>query len=406
MTTTRWDRYTDFMQARAAAKIATVDDARRLAQRRVPLAVFDYIDGGAGSESTLRANRSSIEAVQFLPRMGVTKGWPAPELTTTVLGTEVAMPILLSPIGFTRMMDPLGDVAGARAAAKAGTIFTVSSMSGHTMAEVVAAATQPPPWFQLYFLGGRAGAEQLVANAQKAGFGALAVTLDTQFPGNRERDQRIGLHPPLKLDRRTMRIMAPQVAVRPRWLADVAHDRFQLTLVNAASLGTPEEPMSAADALFHWIATPPTWEDFKWLRELWQGPILAKGIVTGDDARRALDHGADAIVVSNHGGRQLDSVPAGLPALVEVVDAVGPDVEVLVDGGFRRGADVVKAIAAGARAAMVGRAWAYGLAAAGQPGVDRILAILREDLDRTLRLLGCASVADLNRSHVRIPKDW
>ena len=145
MTTTRWDRYTDFMQARAAAKIATVDDARRLAQRRVPLAVFDYIDGGAGSESTLRANRSSIEAVQFLPRMGVTKGWPAPELTTTVLGTEVAMPILLSPIGFTRMMDPLGDVAGARAAGKAGTIFTVSSMSGHTMAEVVAAATQRRP---------------------------------------------------------------------------------------------------------------------------------------------------------------------------------------------------------------------------------------------------------------------
>ena len=401
----RWDQYTGFVQGRVASRIATVEDARRLARRRVPRAVFDYIDGGAGSESTMRANRTSIEAVQFLPRMGVTKGWPAPELATTVLGTEVAMPILLSPIGFTRMMDPLGDVAAARSAGGAGTIFTLSTMSGHTMAEVLAAATSPA-WFQLYFLGGRPGAEQLVARAQEAGFSALAVTLDTQFPGNRERDQRIGLHPPLRLDRRTITKMAPQVAVRPRWLADLVHDRFQLTLVNAAALGSAEEPMSTEDALFHWIATPPTWEDFKWLRELWRGPIIAKGIVTGDDSRRAVDCGADAIVVSNHGGRQLDSVPAGLPALVEVVDAVGGHVEVLVDGGFRRGADVVKALAVGARAAMVGRSWAYGLAAAGQPGVDRILTILREDVDRTLRLLGCASVAELNRGHVRLPEHW
>ena len=312
----------------------TVEDTGRLARRRVPRAVWDYIDGGAGAESTLRANRTSIEAVQFRPRVGVTKGVPGPELATSVLGFEVAMPILMSPIGFTRMMDPLGDVAAARAAGKAGTIFTLSSMSGHTMDEVMSAATGPA-WFQLYFLGGRPGAEKLVARARDAGFSALAVTLDTQLPGNREREQRVGLHPPLKLDRRTMKKMAPQVAVRPRWLLDAAHDRFQLSLVNAASLGTPGQPMSSADALFHWIASPPTWEDFTWIRELWSGPILAKGIVTGDDARRAVDSGADAIIVSNHGGRQLDDVPAGLPALVEVVDAVGGQVEVLVDGGFR-----------------------------------------------------------------------
>jgi len=164
--------------------------------------------------------------------------------------------------------------------------------------------------------------------------------------------------------------------------------------------------MSTDDALFHWIASPPTWEDFKWLRDQWHGPLLAKGIVTGDDARRAVDSGADAIIVSNHGGRQLDSIPATLPALVEVADAVGTQVDVLVDGGFRRGADVVKAVAIGARAAMIGRPWAYGLAAAGQPGVERVLGIFREDLDRTLRLLGCASVAELDRSHVRMPKDW
>jgi len=405
MTTSPFDQYHDRAQRRAAAQIVTVADARRLARRRVPRAVYDYIEGGAGSESTMRANQTSIEAVQFRPRLGVTKGVPAPVLATSVLGFEVAMPILLSPIGFTRMMDPLGDVAGARAAGKAGTICTLSSMSGHTMDDVMAAATHPA-WFQLYFLGGRPGAEQLVTRARDAGFSALAVTLDTQLPGNREREQRVGLHPPLKLDRRTIKKMAPQVAVRPRWLLDTAHDRFQLSLVNAAALGSPGEPMSSGDALLHWIAAPPTWEDFKWIRDLWPGPILAKGIVTGDDARRAIDAGADAIIVSNHGGRQLDSIPAGLPALVEVVDAVGGQVEVLVDGGFRRGADVVKALAVGARAVMVGRAWAYGLAAAGQPGVDRVLGILRDDLDRTLRLLGCDSVAELDRSHVRVPKDW
>ncbi len=371
----------------------------------MPAAVFDYIDGGAGSESTIRANRETIEAVGFRPRMGLTKGVPAPELSTSVLGSEIAMPVLLSPIGFTRMMDRHGDVAGARAAGKAGTVFTLSSMSGHTMDEVLEAATRPV-WFQLYFLGGRPGAEQLVARAKQAGFSALVVTLDTQIPGNREREQRHRLSPPLRLDRRTVRKMAPQVLVRPRWLADAARDRFQLELVNASTLGPPDNPMTAADALFHWIASPPTWEDFKWLREQWGGPILAKGIVTGDDAWRAIDSGADALIVSNHGGRQLDSSPAGLPALVEVLEAVRGEAEVLVDGGFRRGADVVKAVALGARAVMVGRAWAYGLAAAGEPGIDRALSILREDLDRTLRLLGCASVAELSPDHVRIPANW
>lgn len=405
MATSRWDNYRGLAQARTAARIRTVADACSLAKRRVPLAVFDYIDGGAADGSTIRANLESIASVQFRPRMGVTKGVPAPVLATSVLGVDVSMPILLSPIGFTRMMDPLGDVAGARSAGRAGTIFTLSSMSGHEMDEVMAAASQPA-WFQLYFLGARAGAEQLVDRAQKAGFSGLVVTLDTQIPGNREREQRHGLGPPLKLDLRTIVKMAPQAAVRPRWLADIAHDRFQLKLVNAAALGTAESPMSADDALFHWIASPPTWEDFDWLREQWHGPILAKGILTGDDARRALDAGADAIIVSNHGGRQLDPVAAGLTALVEVVEAVGGRAEVLVDGGFRRGADVVKALALGARAVMVGRSWAYGLAAAGEPGIDRVLSILREDLDRTLRLLGCDSVTELDPSYLRVPKDF
>jgi isopentenyl diphosphate isomerase/L-lactate dehydrogenase-like FMN-dependent dehydrogenase len=303
------------------------------------------------------------------------------------------------------MMNPLGDVAGVRAAGRAGTIFTLSSFTGHQMTEVMAAATGPA-WFQLYFLGGRPGAEQLTERAQKSGFSGLVVTMDTQIPGNREREIRNRLSPPLKLDLPTMKKMAPQVIRRLGWLADAAHDRFQLELVNAATVGPAGNPMSTPDALLHWIAAPPRWEDFRWLREQWRGPIIAKGVITGEDARRAVDAGVDAIIVSNHGGRQLDSVPGALRSLLEVVDAVGTETEVLVDGGFRRGEDVIKAIAIGARAVMVGRAWAYALAAAGEPGVNRILTLFRDDLDRTLRLLGCASLADLDRSYLQFPAGW
>ena len=197
--------------------------------------------------------------------------------------------------------------------------------------------------------------------------------------------------------------MAPHAALHPRWLADLAADRFRLELVNATSLELDHKRMSAAEALMHWLASPPRWEDFTWLREHFDGPVIAKGVLTGDDARRAVDCGVSAIVVSNHGGRQLDGVPATMTALVEVLDAVGTDVEVFVDGGFRRGADVVKAVAVGARAVMVGRPWAYGLAAAGEPGVKRVLSILRDDVDRTLRLLGVSSITDLDRELVDMP---
>ena len=400
-----WESYYRFAQRRAASRIVGVHDARRRARRRVPRAVFDYIDGGAGAEYTLRANRAALEAVHFRPRLGQTMGVPEPRLSTSVLGFEITMPVLMSPIGYTRMMNPLGDVAGARAASKAGTIFTLSSMTGHQMDEVVA-ASDGRAWFQLYFLGGRPGAEQLVDRASKAGFGALVVTLDTQITGNREREARNRLSPPLKLDLQTTLKMAPQVAIRPAWLVELARDRFHLELVNAEGLGDPSSPLSVPEVWRQWIVAPPRWEDFVWLREQWEGPIIAKGVVTGDDARRAIDAGADAIIVSNHGGRQLDSLPGALQSLAEVVDKVGAEVEVLVDGGFCRGQDVIKAIALGARAVMVGRAWAYALAAGGEPAIERILSLFRADIDRTLRLLGCASVSDLDRSYLQLPAAW
>ena len=289
-------------------------------------------------------------------------------------------------------MDSLGDVAGVRAAGKAGTIFTLSSMSGHTMNEVMAAASRPV-WFQLYFLGGRPGAEKFVARAMQAGFSGLVLTLDTQITSVRERERRHRISPPIKVDLPTMKKMAAQVAVRPGWLAGVAHDRFRLGIVNSEALGTAGQSMSSEEAFRRWVDSPLRWEDFAWLREQWHGPILAKGIVTGDDARRAIDDGADAIIVSNHGGRQLDSLPGALRSLVEVVDAVGAEVEVLVDGGFRRGTDVRRPSRSGP-----GPSWS---AVPGPTGSPRPASLVwsasspcsRDDLDRTLRLLGCASVS-------------
>ena len=391
------------LHRRTALRIRTVEDARRLARRRVPRAVFDYLDGAAEGEITLRANREALEEITFVPRTGTTRGIPAPGTSTTVAGARCSMPVLLSPIGFTRMMEREGDVAGARAAGDAGTAFTLSTMSGHTIEEVARSATGPL-WFQLYFLGGRGGAEQLIDRAQRAGYAALVVTMDTQTVGNRERDLRHGIKPPLHMTLANATKFAPQVSLRPSWLAGFALDGFRLDIANTTSVRTERGTMSAEEALTYWGASPTTWEDFSWIREQWRGPIVAKGIITIDDAKRAVGAGVSAVVVSNHGGRQLDGVTASLRVLPEVVDAIGDQVEVLVDGGIRRGSDVVRALALGARAAMIGRPWAYGLAAAGEAGVAKVLEILRADIDRTLRLLGCPSTSALDRAYVERPR--
>jgi L-lactate dehydrogenase (cytochrome) len=400
----RLDQTLQELDRRAASRIRSLERARSMAVRRVPAPVRNYLEGGAGTEGTLRANLDAARAVGFRPRMGVTRD-AAPDLSTTVLGTPVSMPILLSPVGFTRMMHPTGDVAGTAAAGAAGTISTLSSMSGHHMEDVIEAATGPV-WFQLYFLGGREGAEQLVSRARALGFSALVVTMDTQIPGDRRRESQYGLSPPILLDRRTVTKMAPYVATRPRWLLDMALDGFRLDLVNASGLGPEGSPMSSTEARLRWVGAPPRWEDLTRLREQFGGPLIAKGILNPDDARRAVDSGADALIVSNHGGRQLDGVPATFAALPGVLAAVGDQTEVYLDGGIRSGADAVRAVAMGARAAMVGRAWAYGLCAAGRAGVERVLGLLREDVDRTMRLLGVARICDLDATSVELPTTW
>jgi isopentenyl diphosphate isomerase/L-lactate dehydrogenase-like FMN-dependent dehydrogenase len=390
---------------RAATRISTVADARRLARRRLPRVVFDYVDGAAGAEHTMRANEAAFDEVGLVPAMAAPGAAPGPDLSTTVLGQRVSMPLLLSPVGYARSMDPAGDVAAARAARAAGTVATLSSMSGHQLDEV-AAAGQGTGWFQLYGLGGREGSEQLVRRARAAGFTTLVVTVDTPTPGNRERDLHHRVSLPLRLDRSSALRFGPRVLPHPRWLLDFARDGFYMEMALAVGLGPPDKPMSVDEALINWILRPFAWDDFTWLRQAWEGPVAVKGLVTADDARRAVDAGVDAVIVSNHGGRQLDGLPASLAALVEVVAAVGGQVEVLVDGGIRRGTDVVKAVALGAGAAMIGRPWAYGLGAAGEPGVARVLELLRADIDRTLRLLGRGSVGALDRSAVRLPEGW
>jgi isopentenyl diphosphate isomerase/L-lactate dehydrogenase-like FMN-dependent dehydrogenase len=278
-------------------------------------------------------------------------------------------------------------------------------MTGHTL-EAVAAAGEGSGWFQLYGVGGRVGSEQLLTRARAAGFRALVVTVDTPIPGNRERDLRHGVSLPLRVDRSTVRRFAPRVVLHPRWLVDFARDGFSMELALTEGLGDPDAPMSSDEALIHWVLNPVTWEDFDWIRAAWDGPVAAKGVLSVEDARRAVDAGVDAVIVSNHGGRQLDGVPATLAVLAPVVDAVGDQVEVLVDGGIRRGADVVKAVAMGAKAVLVGRPWAYGLGAAGEAGVRRVLSLLRTEIDRTMRLLGCRSVAELDRSRLTVPEHF
>lgn len=373
---------------------ANVDDVREAARRTMPKMVFDYVDGGSGSELTLRANREAFDEVVFRPRMAV----PVldPDLATTVLGIPLSMPVLLSPCGGLRAMHPDGEAGVARAAHRAGITFALSTAAG-TSIEDVAAASDGPLLFQLYFLGGRAGAERLIDRAERAGFRGLVVTVDTNVAGTRARDVRNGMTAGPYVNARNIVRFAPQVAMRPGWLLRFVRDGMNVELANTKALGPGGGPMDPTDAHLAMFAEPPTWADIEWIRERWRAPLAVKGVLTADDARRAADLGADAVIVSNHGGRQLDGAPATMRALPEVVDAVGDRVEVLLDSGARRGSDVVRALAVGARAVMFGRAYVYGLGAGGEAGVDTVLRLLRDDLRNTMQLLGCDSVRALDR---------
>jgi len=379
------------------ARFNSVDQAQRLAKRRVPRSVYRFIEGGTEGELTVRANRRVFDDVTFRPRAAVLH--PDPDLSTSVLGHQLSMPVVVAPAGFIRLAHRDGEIGAARAAGRAGTAAAVSTLSSHDIVDITANAGGPV-WYQLYFAGGRAGAEIAIDRARDAGCSALLVTVDLAARAGRERSLRGG-GIPTRVTLKNAIAYAPEMLPRPRWLFDFLRDGMHLAVPNVRS--SIDGPLDVAAASRSMYGAAPTWADFAWIRERWNGPIAVKGVMTPSDARRAVDVGVDAIIVSNHGGNALDGVSSKLRVLPEICSAVGDDVEVLVDGGIRRGGDVVKALALGARCVLIGRAYIWGLAAAGEAGVARVLELMHDEIARALALLGCPSVAAVDRSYVDAP---
>jgi L-lactate dehydrogenase (cytochrome) len=373
---------------------ATPRDYRELARRRLPRQLFDYIDGGAYEEATMRSNVGDLE--RLLLRQVVMRDVTRREQATEVAGQSLSMPVILGPVGLCGMFAKRAEAQAARAAAAVGIPFVESTVSICGIEEV-AGASPNPPWFQLYVMRDRGYAEELMARATAVGSPVLVLTIDLAVVGARHRDTRNGIEGAgtawAKL-RRGLDLLS-----HPRWVRDVGVGGKPLTFGNLEN-AVPDA--STPDAFKEWVDAQfdpsVTWDDIAWVREHWGGRLLVKGVLDPEDARRAVDAGVDGIVVSNHGGRQLDSVPSTVRALPEVVDAVAGQAEVLVDGGVRTGLDVVKMLALGARAVLIGRAWAWAVAAQGEAGVRRMLETFRADIDVALALTGNTSVADLDRS--------
>ena len=372
----------------------SVGDYRELARRHLPRQLFDYLDGGAYAESTLAANVRDLAALQL--RQRVLRDVSGLTLSTTVLGQALAMPVVLGPVGLAGMFATRAEVQAARAAESAGVVFCESTVSICSVEEV-AASVAGPVWFQLYVMRDRSYAEDLMSRASAVGCPVLVLTVDLPTVGSRYRDTRNGMSGPPTLRGRVLRGL--DLGLHPTWARDVGIRGRPHTFGNlekaVPGAVSPTEFSAWVDAQFD---PSVTWEDLDWVRLHWPGRLVLKGILDPDDARRAVDRGVDGIVVSNHGGRQLDDTPSTIRALGPVVDAVGDRLEVLVDGGIRSGLDVVKALALGARACLLGRAWAWPVAAAGERGVTHALSVIRDELRVALSLTGVTDVAELDRS--------
>jgi L-lactate dehydrogenase (cytochrome) len=373
---------------------ATVLDYRELARRRLPRQLFDYIDGGAYEEATMRANVADLEAVML--RQVVMRDVSVRDPAVEVLGQRLELPIVVAPVGLAGMFARRAEVQAARAAETIGVPFVESTLSICSIEEV-AEATTKPPWFQLYVMRDRGYVEELMARAQAVGSSILVLTVDLAVVGARHRDTRnvvVGRPSAWARFRRALDLLS-----HPRWIATVALGGRPLTFGNlekaVPGAGSPAAFRDWVNAQFD---PSVTWEDVAWMRERWRGPLVVKGVLDPEDARRALEVGVDGMIVSNHGGRQLDAVPSTARALPEIVDAVGDQVEVLADGGVRTGLDVVKMVAMGARAVLVGRPWAWAVAARGEAGVQHMLEVIKADIDTALGLTGHTSVAALDRS--------
>jgi L-lactate dehydrogenase (cytochrome) len=380
---------------RAAANVA---DYRNLARRRLPRGVFDYVDGGAEDELSLRRNTAAFQRLEFRPR--VLCDVSAVDTSTTLLGRRLPVPIVLAPTGFTRIVTPGGELDVARAAARAGLPYTLSTMATRSI-EQVAAVSDGPKWFQVYVWRDRGLAKDMLARAAAAGYEAIVLTVDTAVLGRRERDVRHGFTLPPKVGLGTLL----DGALHPGWTWNFVRSE-PITFANVAGTAgmagiDGSSAVTLADYINGQFDPSLSWRDLDWFRGQWDRHIVLKGVQTVEDARIAADSAVGAIALSNHGGRQLDGAPPPLELVAEVAAAVGDRAEIICDGGVRRGSDVVKAIALGARACMIGRAYLYGLAVAGEPGVDSVLEMLAADMRRTMSLTGCQSVADLDPRLVR-----
>ena len=384
----------------SAPNVVNVGDLRSLAKNRLPQMVFDYIDSGADREQTLSQNCSAFNEIYFRPRCAVAT--PSCDLSIKVIDQDFQLPFLLAPVGSSRLFYPKGEIVASREAGIAGTGYTLSTLSGCRLEEVKA-ATNFPAWYQLYLLGGKDVALKTIDRAKSAGFSAIVVTIDTPISGLRERDVRNGTKELLSRNPFTMLPYISQMLIKPCWLTQWLRDGGLMSFPNVELEDGPMGYTEIGPALEQSVVT---WDDLQWIREAWGGKIVVKGVHIGDDARKAIDLGVDAIVVSNHGARQLDSVAPTIRALPEIVKAANGQIDVLLDGGIRRGGDVVKALCLGAKGVLIGRAYAYGLAAGGGPGVARAIEILRTDILRTMKLLGCDSVDKLDASYVTIPESW
>ncbi len=374
---------------RRLSKALTIYDLRDIAKRRTPQAPFDYTDGGADTESSLTRTRTAYEKLEFQPK--ILLNVKDVDISVNMLGKNASMPIGIAPTGFTRMMQTEGEYAGACAASDAGIPYTLSTMGTRSIEDVAKAAPDGRNWFQLYMWKDRDRSMALVDRAKAAGFDTLVLTVDVPVAGARLRDVRNGMTIPPSLTLKTILNAIP----RPAWWVNfLTTDPLKFASLDSWN-GTVAELL---DSMFDPTIT---YEDLKWIRGQWQGNLVVKGIQNVDDAVRSIEAGADAIILSNHGGRQLDRAPVPLYLLPEVLKAVGNKGEVHIDTGIMHGADVVAALATGAKFTWIGRAYLYGLMAGGKPGVDKALEIMRMQIIRTMKLLGARTVAELNPDHVR-----
>lgn len=384
---------------RSALRRATcVADLQAIARRRLPIAVRDFVEGGAEDELTIDRNRRGWQDLAFVPQALCDVS--ARDQRTTLLGTPVRSPVVLAPVGLAALAHPDGELAAARAAASRGVVATLSSSSAWSL-EQVAAAADGPQWFQLYVWRDRDLTRRVVERARAAGFRALCLTVDVPVSARRERDLRNGFTvPPRPRLRQATDLVRAAGWFRRLAARELSGHRLTMGSFTPDDLGVRGR-LRMLDVVNQLFDPAVTWRDLEWLKGVWSGPLVVKGVMTAADARHAVASGADAVWVSNHGGRQLDGLPGTAQALPEVAGAVNGQAEVYVDGGVRRGSDVVKALALGARACMVGRPWVYGLAAGGQAGVERLLDLLQIEIDTTLALLGRPTVAELDRGAIR-----